>query len=70
MTDEEKALIAEARKIRAGIEAVSNYAPDELAVENKLIYPVWVPEVKVYDDKDLDHPQTKMRRQICGIKGV
>ena len=64
--DREK-LITEAKRIRAAIEAISNYAPDNLAVENKLLYPVWVPEVKVYDDKDLDHPQSKMRGPTSGL---
>lgn len=66
MLDAQK-LITEAKRIRAGIEAISNYAPDNLAVENKLLYPAWVPEVKVYDDKDLDHPQTKMRGPTSGL---
>lgn len=62
-----ESLLAESYRIRAGIEAMSAFVPDELALENKSLCPVWSPNVVVYDGTDGEHPQTKMRGPTSGL---
>lgn len=41
-------LLAEARRIRTGIEAVAVYAPDELAVTVPTLFPTWIFDAHAY----------------------
>ncbi|WP_195984085.1 carbohydrate-binding protein [Clostridium sp. D33t1_170424_F3] len=43
-----ESLIAEARRIRAGIEAMSAFVPDELAVTVPTLFPAWISEGHEY----------------------
>lgn len=61
-----ESLLEEARRIRAAIEEVSAYAPDELALINKNLCPLWVPNIQVFDGTD-GRPQTRMRGPTSGL---
>lgn len=41
-------LLAEARRVRAGIEAMSAFAPDALAIQHPTLFPVWISDSHDY----------------------